>query len=268
MLASPPPAVGAPADQYRTVNVNYVYASTLGFGGYSLAGLTASVYSLPLAHSFVLDGGGTVLRVTLPIQLGLYTFRAVDTNGAHIAISQQSLALVPGLELQVPVAGRVLLKPFVSIGPAHAFGVTDGGANALIYSGGVRSVAQWRIADSTLSVGNAVIAAGDTTIGPGFSESYVALETGVELRRPLGFTVGKVTPDLGVYAAGYYYPNALDFSRFLQPPLHVRAQGEVGLTVGSARPLEMLSLANPRIGAGYVFGGGVQVWHIVFDFPF
>ena len=180
------------------------------------------------------------------------------------------LAVVPGVELQVPVsvAERVVLKPFVSFGSAHTFGVTDGGADAWIYSGGVRSVAQWRMADYTLSVGNAIVAAGDSTMGPGFSESYVALETGVELRRPLGFTVGKVAPDLGVYAAGYYYPNALDFTRFLQPPLHVHAQGEVGLTVGSARPLEVLWLTNPRIGAGYVFGGGLQVWHIVFDFPF
>jgi len=40
-----------PANENRTVNLNYVYAATLGFGGYSLAGLTADVYTLPLAYT-------------------------------------------------------------------------------------------------------------------------------------------------------------------------------------------------------------------------
>jgi hypothetical protein len=40
-----------PNNPYRTVNLNYVYAADLGFGGYSLAGLTANVYTLPLAHT-------------------------------------------------------------------------------------------------------------------------------------------------------------------------------------------------------------------------
>ena len=56
----------------RTVNLNYVYAAELGFGGYSLNGLTAQIYTLPLDYTLhdVLQNGWT-LRILAPIELGL-----------------------------------------------------------------------------------------------------------------------------------------------------------------------------------------------------
>src|SRR5262249_5042733 len=66
----------------RTVNLNYVYAAELGFGGYSLNGLTAAVYTLPLdytVHSVLQDDW--TLRILAPIQLGLYSLHVTDTNG-------------------------------------------------------------------------------------------------------------------------------------------------------------------------------------------
>ncbi len=257
------------ADQFTTVNVNYVYASTLGFGGYSLAGLDASVYALPLSHSFLLDGaGGTVLRVTLPLQFGVYSFRAAGPDGSRIAIDQQSVALVPEFELQVPVAPDSVLKPFVAAGAAHAFGVSGGTADAWVYAGGLRGVTAQHFGATTLSLGAAAMAAGDSAMGPGFREQYVALEVGAELRHPLGITLGRLTPDAGVYVIAYDYSEPLQFSRYLHPPLQVRNQGEVGVTFGSTTPIGISWLDTARIGAGYVFGDGLRVWHVVFGFPF
>jgi hypothetical protein len=257
------------ANANRTVNLNYVYAASLGFGGYSLAGLTAGVYTLPLAdtlHDFPYQGWG--LRLLMPIQAGIYSFRATDTDGRRIAIDQQSIAIVPGAELQIPISERAVLKPFAQIGDAHGFGSGVGNPDSWVYLAGVRALTQWHAGDYTLSLGNAVIYAGDDTIGPGFAEHYVSLQIGAEVRRPLGFQVGGITPDVGVYAADYYYPAPLEFSRFLKPLLRVANQGEIGFSVGSATPFQMLWLSNPRIGAGFVFGGGLNVWHLNFGFQF
>ena len=71
-----------------------------------------------------------------------------------------------------------------------------------------------------------------------------------------------------VLASDYYYPAPLEFSRFLKSRLKIVDQGEVGFSIGSATPLQILFLSNPRIGAGFVFGGGLKVWHINFGFPF
>ncbi len=258
---SPPPS-----EANRTVNVNYVYAAQLGFGGYSLAGLTADVFALPLGYTVPLGAGtGWSLRLTLPVQLGLYSFRATDTDGTPIKISQQSLAAVPGVELQMPVARNVVLKPFADVGFAHAFGATSG-ADALIYAVGARSVAQWHAGAYTLSLGNALLYAGDEASN--FRESYVSLQAGFEIRRSLGFVIHGIEPDLGAFVSEYYYPKPLRFSRFLRDPLKISEQTEIGVTVGSAKPFDTVLLGNARIGVGYVFGGGLQVWHVAFGFPF
>jgi len=112
-----------PNNPYRTVNLNYVYAADLGFGGYSLAGLTVNVYTLPLAYTLRdVPVDGWRLRLLMPIQTGLYSFRAADINGQRIALDQQSVAVVPGVGLQIPLGKPMMLKPFAQFGAGHAFG--------------------------------------------------------------------------------------------------------------------------------------------------
>ena len=253
----------------RTVNLNYVYAAELGFGGYSLNGLTAEVYTVPLeytVHDVMRDGWA--LRILAPIQLGLYSLKVTDTDGERISINQQSVALVPGAELQIPVATRTVLKPFGQFGVGHAFGVDSGSPNAYIFLGAARALTQWHMGATTFSIGNAMIWAGDRAIGSGFSEHYVSLQFGAELRHPLGFSIGTLAPDLGVYTIYYYYSVPLVFSRFLQPDLKIANQGEIGFSVGSATEFRFVGLSNPRIGVGFIFGGGLTVLHINFGFQF
>lgn len=269
---------GAPAAQAqppqapnpnRTVNLNYVYAADLGFGGYTLAGLTADVYTLPLdftLHDVPRDGWG--VKLLLPIQGGLYRFRATDTDGSRISINQQSISFVPGVELQIPLLEHTVVKPFGQFGEAHAFGNDVGNPDAWVYLTGARALTQWHAGDYILSLGNAVIYAGDNTVGPGKGEHYVSLQLGGEVRRPLGLQVGGIAPDVGIYLADYYYPTPLQFSRFLHPVLNISNQAEIGFSVGSATPFQLLWLSNPRIGVGFVFGGGLDVWHINFGFQF
>lgn len=255
-------------NENTTVNVNYVYAANLGFGGYSVGGLTANVYTLPLGHTFALNDRGVTMRVLLPVQFGVYNFQGSVPNGPTFTINQQSIAAVPGVEFGIPVPGKILLKPFVFGGAGHTFGDDTGNPNAWIYTFGVRATRPWQVGRYTLTVGAALLYAGDASFKPGFSETYSALELGLEVRRPLGFSIGHLLPDLGVFVAGFHYPNKLDFSRFLAPTLHVGDQAEVGFSIGSAAPFDMLWFSNPRIGAGYVWGDGVQVWHLVLGFPF
>lgn len=257
----------------RTVELNYVYAADLGFGGYRLSGLSASVYTLPL--SYPMDDApykGWTVDFLFPVQVGLYRFRATDVDGQQLALDQQSVSVVPGIELRIPVSlpfgESTVLKPFAQFGVAHAFGDDVGNPNSWIYLTGARTLTEWHAGAYTLSVGTAAIFAGDQIIGPGFSERYISLQTGFEVRHPLGFRVGSIEPDVGMYIAGYYYPQALKFTRFLKRTLFVSEQGEIGFSVGSATPYKLLWLPSPRIGLGYVFGGGLQVWHVNFGFRF
>jgi hypothetical protein len=253
----------------RTVNLNYVYAAELGFGGYTIGGLTTNVFTFPYRTTIPLPGeSGWAVQLSLPLELGIYDFKATDTDGRTIKLNQQSIALVPGAELHIPLGSHVMLKPFANLGVGHAFGATSASSNAWIYTVGVRAVTQFTTGPYTLSLGNAALYAGNSTVGGGFSESYTAIENGFEVRRPLGFHIANLEPDLGVYIADYYYPKPLLFSRFLNTALKVHNQVEFGFSIGSAAPYEFLWFSNARIGAGYVFGDGLQVWRINFGFPF
>jgi hypothetical protein len=264
-----PAATPAPPSANRTVNLNYVYAADLGFGGYSLNGLNAEVYTLPLEHTFYdVPQDGLALKALAPIQVGLYSLDVTDTDGTRYSLRQQSVALLPGVEVEIPVGARTVLKPFGQFGVGHTFHQDSGSPNSYIYLAGARAITQWQLSGTTISLGNAVIFAGDAPIGSGFSEHYISLQVGTEVRHPLGIRMGSLAPDLGLYAVYYNYPVPLVFSRFLQPDLRISNQGEFGFSVGSATALRLFGLANPRIGVGYIFGGGLTVLHVNFGFQF
>jgi hypothetical protein len=187
-------------------------------------------------------------------------------------VNEQSVAVIPGAELAIPVTSNFVVKPFAQGGALHVFGGgSDNNPNNWVYLTGARSVAQWRAGAYTLSLGNAVFLAGDTTMGPAGSdgkENYLTLEVGGEVRRALGFTLGDWKPDLGLFAADFYYPEPMTFSRWLQPDLKIHNQNEVGFSIGSAEPMKLLWMSNPRIGFGYTFGDGLSVWSMNFGFPF
>jgi hypothetical protein len=134
---------------------------------------------------------GWALRILAPIQVGLYSLKVTDTNGERISVSQQSVAVVPGVELEIPLGSRTVFKPFGQFGVGHTFGVDAGSPNYYVFLAGARAISQWHAGATTISLGNLVIYAGDTPIGSGFSEHYVSLQLGVELRHPLGFKVGE-----------------------------------------------------------------------------
>ena len=257
----------APAN--TTVSLNYVYAASLGFGGYTVGGLTANVYTLPLSDTLQnVPTEGWELKLLLPVQFGNYHFSSTF-QGVPLSLNEQSIAAVPGAELAIPISSNFVLKPFAQGGAAYTFGSSSiENPGAWVYLTGARSVAQWHSGEYTFSLGNGVVYAGDAQIGPGPSENYVSLQIAAEVRRPLGLTIGNLKPDLGLDVADYYYPSPLQFSRFLNTPLRIHNQNEVGFSVGSAEPLKILWLSNPRLGAGFVFGGGLKVWHLSFGFPF
>jgi hypothetical protein len=109
-------AIGQPNNQNTTVTVNYVYAAQIGIGSYEVGGLSVRVLELPLSYTFVVDEElEWKLRVKAPVDLGIYSFSGTF-NGSNVSADQQSLGVVPGLELQVPVTDRWTLKPFVDSG--------------------------------------------------------------------------------------------------------------------------------------------------------
>jgi hypothetical protein len=268
-----PGTARAQNDEENTeVTVNYVYAAQLGIGGYSVGGLDVQVFTLPLSYTFDLErrsaenGRPWRLKVSAPINLGLYEFSATAPDGTLVEADQQTLAVIPGVELQIPMSETWTLKPFVDAGIGR--GLQSGSHFAYIYTVGARSLYEHPVGDYTFMLGNGLFYAGNALFDGGVSEDYSAIETGLAVRRPVGFEVWGIEPDLGLYGIYYYYPRPLEFQRFLQSTLRVRNQFEVGMWVGSAGPFEIGPITDPKIGIGYIFGDDLEVFRINFGFPF
>ncbi len=279
----------------RTVNVNYVYASQLGIGTYDVGGLSVDVFSLPLGITQPLDGtmglelGGTMandwaIGFNFPVSFGIFNFDAFDPeNDRQIDITQYTLALVPGVELSVPVTENWRLRPFADFGAGAVVASSGAGAGDdryfLIYSGGISSLYEIPYGPYVFALGNGLTAAGNNSLGEeSFKEIYLAVETGLQARRSLGFTLGDlgiwspnyadVEPQVGAYFIHYYFPEPLTFSRFLDEPLEVDNQFEFGVTLRAADDWELFFLKNPKIGASYLTGDGLTVIRANFGFPF
>jgi hypothetical protein len=278
------------------VSVNYVYAAQLGFGTYSVGGLSVNVYSLPLEYTLRDVLFDWRLKIGFPILYGDYSFRKTvtldDVDGVggtpvKILIDQRTLSAEPKLKLEIPV-----LEPWtISLIGAWGFGSTfdtnirgrePGGPTVKVrdqnrdvwyytYQAGVSSLLQHRVDRLTLSLGNAFVYAGTNTLeGPSGVEAYGAVETGAEARHPLGFDVGGYEPDASLFFIWYWFTPSLEFTRVEKRSLRVDNVYEVGVSFGADQgtPFDIPVLGNPRLGISYRVGNDLNAVRMNFGFPF
>ena len=238
-----------------TINVstNYVYAAQLGFGGYRVGGLDVNVYSIPVELSLgevLLDWR---LKVALPVLYGDYDFKGrVEFQGDEIRVKahQRTLSAEPKLKLEIPILEPWTVSLIGAWGFGYAFDLEGSGAVVgdpsrredvsgsdfwyYTYQVGVSSLLQHRIDRLTLSLGNAFIYAGTADLRSATEvEAYGALETGVDARHPLGFSVAGYEPDASLFFIWYYFTPSLEFSRVGRDSLRVDNVYEIGLTFGA-----------------------------------
>jgi len=253
-------------DPNTVVTVNFVYAAQLGFGGYSLDGLTASVYTLPVPFTFAnVADTGCDLRLRIPVQYARFTFDD-RYQGERITAEDNVIAIPPLLELTIPVRPWWHIKPFAQWGPGVNLNDDDWG---YIYSGGVRQLFEARWRGFLFGFGQALFAAGNDAFTGGAAEVYGVFEAGVEARHPLGFRLWTLEPDVGPYFVFYHFMPDVTLSRFLNDPLDLENQYEIGFSFGSVTPITLAGFTvEQRIGGSYQFGDGLEAWRLNFGFPF
>jgi hypothetical protein len=248
--------------------VNYVYAAQLRFGAYKLGGLSVQVYQLPLAYTFQLGKDqGWELKVKMPVLYGHYRFKTtLNAGDQQIKLSKKldSLSVVPGIELHIPLSDRWLLKPFAEWGPLKDL---SGGPWNHVYAIGVRSLVSYGWKRFQFTLGNALLYAGNATFSGDEEESYGTLETGIEVRHPLGFAIKGYAPDIGGFFAHYHFFPAAEFTRLRQGPLKLHNQYEFGFSLGSEPSWKLWIIRAPRVGVSYRFGG-LDAVRVNFGFPF
>jgi hypothetical protein len=170
-------------------------------------------------------------------------------------------AIIPGLEVEIPIGPHTLLRPFGEVG----FG-NSADSSEVYYGTGLRVQDVADLKKLHLTYGGLI--AGRKT--PELADSttrYASFEAGADLQVPLGFSVRGGQARGGVYVIGRAF-NGLELERENgQPPVVLRGQFEGGLSFSTAPELRIWKFPIRWPAIGYLFGrlSGVRMY---LTFPF
>ena len=225
--------------------INFSFATWLGSGLYRKDDRRMGVLRMPLRYELRPPEDGKLgFRLLLPATLGYYDFNDPASNAAMASF-------VPGLEVQIPVNEYWTLKPFGHVGVGAEM---DSGDSVYIYAGGVGSLVSFPWRKYVISVGNSVTLAEDSDTGSGETSGFSLLSAGVDVRRPLGFTLLDRQIDGSVYFIANRFFDRVNFLDTDGDDETIRNIYEVGITLGSAKPFSFWKLSADRVGIDYRFG--------------
>lgn len=258
--------VGGAAAQSDEDLVNYPYTLGAGFDAFHVEGRSVQLYRLPFSYRLrsleKADPWG--LKLSLPISFGFHDFKFTDVFGNEVTKKLETVSVVPGVEFEIPLRGNWVLKPFGELGTGKDLA---GGELAFIYSAGLKSLGVWPRKGYTLSLGSGLDYSGSTTYDGELSQGFTTLEVGLDVLRPLGFSIKGREVDASVYLIARRFFD-LEFAQLEGDPVDVKDLYEIGVTFGTEPRFTLWKLKMPRIGVAYRFSADLTSWRINFGFPF
>jgi len=202
------------------------------------------------------------LRVTFPLSFTL--LRVEDASSIGGLLRKFAVAaVVPGLELEVPVGRRMLVRPFGELG----IGKTSGESSTqMMYGAGLRIRTFQDVKGLHLTYGGSVAGRKRPVLARTY-DRYGSLEAGVDVQIPLGFSVQRKAARGGMYAIGRAF-NGLELQRDGQPPIVLRRQLEAGVSFSTEPDLRVWKIRLPWLAVGYQFGDTVSGVRVYARFPF
>jgi len=221
------------------------------------------IYRIPISFPIRrLEGNPWGLRITVPVSLGTSELQAA-TDVGDVVESIQSVAVIPGVELLVPVGERWVVKPFAEVGVGDDSRTGD---THLLYAAGIRARGEYEARPFELMAGTAFRyrSPADTDVVKNW---YSTVEAGLDAQLPLGFSVGSRSARGGAYAILRHFSN-LEFELVTEGPFDVSWNYEVGLSFSTEPALQVWKIKLPWIGLGYRFGDHTRGVRLSFAFPF
>jgi len=248
--------------------LNYSFAVWVGSGIYKVsdANKRFAVLRVPAAFTLrpsqydkaeFLDKLG--FRLLLPAVVAFE--QETDTNFTFGAG-----ALVPGLEVQIPVNTYWTLKPFAQFGAGKD---TAGGDLEYIYGGGARSLISFPWQKFVFGIGNSLILAENRNSTKNETNGFSMLEAGLDIRHPIGLTFRDRELDASVFFVASRFFNRVEFLEDGGDTERVNKIYTFGMTLGTAEPFSIWKVDLDRVGIEYRWGNaGFRGIGFNLGFPF
>jgi hypothetical protein len=224
---------------------------------------TIQLYRLPLDYTLRrMDAHHWGIALTCPVSLsGVRVERVADAK--RFASSLGVFAIVPGVELEIPLAPALRLRPFAEAGLGRG---SDRNKTEVLYGAGASARFDRRAGRALLTFGgNAVRRRLATDVGE--YEAHSTFEGGVDVQAPLDFSLGR----RDVRGGGYLIARGFDGLVLKRPgldPVSLTHQFEAGASLSTAPNLRVWKITLPWIALGYQFGSVVSGIRVYTSFPF
>ena len=220
------------------------------------------LYRLPFSfHLRKLDRHPWGLKVTFPVSL-----TSLQIDGAASVIDfvrkLRIAAIIPGLEVEIPVGARTLVRPFAEAGIGRGTGRSS---TEVMYGAGVRARSSQELRVLHVTYGGSAAARKRPALADLYDD-YGAFEAGIDAQVPLGFRVRNNQARGGVYVIGRGF-HGLELERENQPPIVLRRQLEVGASFSTAPDLRIWKIRLPWLAGGYQFGDRISAVRFYVSFP-
>ncbi len=246
-------------------SIHWAYAAFFGTGHYSLDGESeTTVLRISAGHvireaSLDETGMRTLgIRVRVPFAIGATEFESPDLFPSFRFSSINSFSIVPGVEIDVPIAARWSLKPLVYVGMGTE---TGGGVDAEIYRLGLRSEWLFEPTETSVSLYNSLLRMGYSA-DDGSANTVNLLEIGLDFGRSLANRkLGDAPVRIFWHAmyTHYFDELTLDSGDFSLRPAGIDSEWEIGAGFGrQGGRLTLWRVKFDRVGVVYRFNSDGQ----------
>ena len=248
------------ASHAEAQSVHWAYAAFFGTGRYSLDGESETTV-LSIAPGHVLRpatrdeaGKRTVgIRIRVPFAVGAHEFESPDLLPTFSLDSINSLSIVPGVELDVPIAAHWNLKPLLYVGVGTE---NDGNVDAEIFRIGVRNERLFEPGATEVALYNSLLRMG-YSVDDGNSSTVNLFEIGLDFGRSLANRkLGDAPVRIYWHAVytRYFDELRLDSGDVAIESAGIDSEWEIGAGFGrEGERLRLWRLKFDRVGIAYRF---------------
>ena len=187
--------------------VHYAYSNYLGSGIYRTSGQDVTLINLPFSYE-VGKEGQTTYGLRLPVSLGFFDFSFDDVPDLDFPSSVGTITFTPGIEFAYRVNENLVLESYIDIG--YAKNLTTH-RDVTVHSAGLSSLYYFDIENYDSIWSSRVYYAGYNGHSYDASDSYAAIQVGIDTGLPIHYKVFGYRFQPRIFASAFWYFNDVDF---------------------------------------------------------
>jgi len=226
----------------------------------------STVVKIPLSFSLRKPSEDQVgFKLRIPVYFSWNSVSLNDPGGNELSATLQTLVVTPGIEVQIPVGNRWMLRPFAEFGGISALNIDEG---AWLASVGIAADSGWEFSRWHFRGGGRFKYSVSWTGNWKAHDDLAFLDFGGALSRPIG-----KGGEEGIRAGFFAFPRVYMENLLVEGPedsvVTTEAHLELGFSIEFPKKPEVLGIRLPAFyGLGYRFAHRHSAFRIYLGFPF